>query len=68
MLSGPGPSLRIGAIIGVVGLFIIHFTNAGKCFFSHYPFLPIIFHLLDAQIMKCIPALDVENEVLVEKT
>jgi hypothetical protein len=29
MLPGPGPSLRIGAIIGVV-VFIVHFTNAGK--------------------------------------
>ena len=68
MLSGPGPSLRIGAIIGVVVFFIIHFTNAGKCFFSHYSYLPLIFHLLDAPIMKCISALDVENKVLVEKT
>jgi len=67
MLSGPGPSLRIGAIIGVVVFFIIHFTNAGKCLFSHYSFLPIIFHLLDVPIMKSIQALDFENKVLIEK-
>jgi hypothetical protein len=68
MLSGPGPSLRIGAIIGVVVFFIIHFTNAGKCLFSHYSFLPIIFHLLDVPITKSIQALDFENKVLIEKT
>lgn len=68
MLSGPGPSLRIGAIIGVVVFFIIQFNNAGKCFFRHYAFLPIIFHLRDASITKSIQALGFENKVLIEKT
>jgi hypothetical protein len=48
--------------------FIIHCTNAGKCFFSHYAFLPIIFHLLDVPITKSIQALDFKNKVLIEKT
>lgn len=68
MLSGPGPSLRIGAITGVVVFFIIHFTDAGKCFICHSSFLPIILHLLDVPIMKSIQGLDFENKVLIEKT
>jgi hypothetical protein len=69
MLSGPGPSLRIGAVIGVVVFLIIHFTDAGKYFVSHYSFLVIIFHLRDVLlIIKIILALDFENEVLIEKT
>jgi hypothetical protein len=41
MVSGPGPSLRISAVLGVAAFFMIHFTTAGKLACSLFK----VFHL-----------------------